>query len=147
MGTTRARIAEEDATSRYLWEMFADYLYSGHKKPAGSKGAGKSLAIQTAHLKTALHLAHEAHKGHPFFECLNPLVDERSDENRRWFLDLREQMWKRFFVRDVEQGDKLDESSPPLGIDHVKAIGRSLGTFASRGQMRQTRVAHERNFT
>ena len=148
MGTTHARITEEDATSRHLWEMFADYLYSGYKKPAGSKGAGKSLAIQTAqdYMKTALQLAHEAHKGHPFFHCLNPLVDKRLNEDRRWFLDLREQMWKRFYVRAVEQGDKLDESAPPLGIEHVKAIARSLGMFASRGQMGQTRVAHERKF-
>ena len=95
IGTTHARITEEDATNRQLWEMFADYLYSGYKKPAVSKGAGKSLAIQTAqdYLKTALQLAHETHKGHPFFECLNPLVDKRLDDNRRWFLDLREQMW------------------------------------------------------
>ena len=145
MGTTHAHITKEDATNRQLWEMFADFLYSGYKKLAGSKGAGKSLAIQTAqdYLKTALQLAHETHKGHPFFECLNPLVDKRLDDNCRWFPDLREQMWKRFYMRAVEQGDKLDESAPPLDIEHVKAISRSLCKFASRGQMGQTSVAHE----
>ena len=63
--------------------MFADYLYSGYKSPAGSKGAGKSLAIQAAqdYMKTALQLAHEAHNGHPFLRCLNPLVDKRLDES------------------------------------------------------------------
>ena len=98
MGTTHARITKEDATNRQLWETFADYLYNGYKKPAGSKGAGKSLAIQTAqdYLKTSLQLARESHKGHPFFECLNPLVDKRLYDNRRWFLNLHEQMWKRF---------------------------------------------------
>ena len=90
-------------------------------------------------MKTALQLAHEAHKGHPFFHCLNPLVDKRLDDNRRWFLDLREQMWKRFYVRAVEQGDKLDESAPPLGIEHAEgdcAVPRHVRVW---GQMGQTR--------
>ena len=50
-------------------------------------------------------------------------------------------------MRAVEQGDKLDECAPPLGIEHVKAISRSRCKFASRGQMGRTRVAHERKFT
>ena len=62
-------------------------------------------------------------------------MDKRLDDNCRWFLDLREQMWKRFYTRAVEQGDKLDESAPPLDIEHVKAISRSLCKFASRRQM------------
>ena len=48
MGTTRACISEEDLTSYQLSQMIAEYLYSGYKKPAGSKGDGNSLATQTA---------------------------------------------------------------------------------------------------
>ena len=89
--TGESRLTVEDATDRTLWEQLAEYLFDGYKKAEGTKGAGNHLSIQTAqdYLKTALQLAQAVHVGHPFFECLNPLVDKRVNDDRKWFLNLR----------------------------------------------------------
>jgi hypothetical protein len=142
----------KEATDRALWEQLAEYLFDGYKKAEGTRGAGNHLSIQTAqdYLKTAMQLAQAVHVGQPFFECLNPLVDKRYNADRLWFVNLREQMWKKFYVRAVKNGDTIDESAPPLGISHVKAMVAALSKFASKpgpGILGQTQIAHERKFS
>ena len=62
-GATPELISRDDATDRKTWEAFANYLYDTYTIPDGSKGAGRSISIQTAqdYLKCAMNLAREIH--------------------------------------------------------------------------------------
>ena len=91
-GATHELISEDDATNRKVWEMFATYIFDGYKKPAGSRGQGEGVAIQTAqdYLKCALNLARDVYKEAAFFKCLDKDEDVRRNDDRKWFMDLRD---------------------------------------------------------
>ena len=149
-GTHTSLISVEDATSRALWETFATWLFEGYKIPSGKRGAGDGVAIETAqnYLKCAFNLAREVHPRADFFKCLDKEEDNRRNEDRVWYLNLRENMWKHFFARAVEQGDKIDESAPEIGLVHVQAMVRAYSLYATANAAgARARDGHARKFS
>ena len=148
-GAPRALISRDDATSRVVWEDFATYLWTTYTIPEGSRGAGGSVSIQTAqdYLKCAMNLAREIYKDADFFKCLDKNVDVSANDDRRWLMALRDQMWKAFYVRAVDNGDKIDQSANPVGLSHVTEMVRALSRYASAAQRTQARDGHARKFS
>jgi hypothetical protein len=60
---------------------------------------------------------------------------------------LRENMWKHFFARAVEQGNKIDESAPPIGLTHVEAMVRAYSLYATKAAGARARDGHARKFS
>ncbi|ACO68259.1 hypothetical protein MICPUN_64999 [Micromonas commoda] len=146
MGMSHKLIIKEHATSQQMWQLFGEYLVRDYRKVAG-KGAGEHLGINTVSkiFATAMQLAYKVHAGDPFFLCL----DHRQDINlclpRRWFVVVRENMWREIFTRAVQNGEKMDESATPLTFDHLTAIMKSYSRMASTN-VSTGRAAHRRKF-
>jgi hypothetical protein len=149
-GATRGLISEGHATDRELWELFATWLFQEYKIPAGKRGAGDGVAIDTAqnYLKCAINLARDVWPKADFFKCLDKEEDQRRNEDRVWYLNLRENMWKCFFARAVENGEKIDESAPEIGLVHVEAMVEAYARYATANALNpRARDGHARKFS